>query len=84
MHPRCARAVSQLVVERQYRQSVSCNVIALADCRVTGGVSGHYSITCSSLVLSLFYTGICSEIQATPSYGQCLVPTCPDWGSFTV
>ena len=25
---RCARAVSQLVVERQYRRSVSCNVIA--------------------------------------------------------
>ena len=27
-HPRYARAVSQLVVERQYRRSVSCNVIA--------------------------------------------------------
>ena len=27
-HPRCARAVSQLIVERQYRWSVSCNVIA--------------------------------------------------------
>ena len=37
-HPRWARAVSQLVVERQYRRSVSCNVIAWADCLVTGGV----------------------------------------------
>ena len=56
-HPRCAGAVSQLVVERQYRQSVSCNVIAWADCLVTGGVSGHYniSITCSSLVFFTFY-----------------------------
>ena len=31
-HPICARAVSQLVVERQSRRSVSCNVIAWADC----------------------------------------------------
>ena len=46
----CARAVSQLVVERQYRRSVSCNVITGADCLVTGGVSRHYSETCSSLV----------------------------------
>ena len=47
-----------LVVERQYCQSVSCNVIAFADCSLTGGVSGHYSITCSSLVLFLrFYPG---------------------------
>ena len=26
-HPRCTKAVSQLVVERQYSRSVSCNVI---------------------------------------------------------
>ena len=37
-HPTWARAVSQLVVERQYRRSVSCNVIASADYLVTGGV----------------------------------------------
>ena len=37
-HSRWATAVSQLVVERQYRRSVSCNVIAWADCFVTGGV----------------------------------------------
>ena len=49
-HPRCARAVSQLVVERQYRRTVSCSVIAWADCLVTGGVSGQYSVPCSSLV----------------------------------
>ena len=54
-HPRCARVVSQLVVERQHRRSVSCIVIALADCLVTGGVSGHYNVTCSSLILFLFY-----------------------------
>ena len=54
-HPRCARAVSQLVVERQYRRSVTCNVIAGADCLVTGGVSGHYSVTCSFLLLFLYY-----------------------------
>ena len=29
--------------------------IALAGCLVTGGVSGHYSVTCNSLVLFLFY-----------------------------
>ena len=51
--PRCATAVSQLVVERQYCRSVSCNVIARVYCLVTGGVSGHYSVTCSSLVLPL-------------------------------
>ena len=45
-HPRRAGADSQLVVERQYRRSVSCNVIALADCLVTGGVSGHFTVTC--------------------------------------
>ena len=26
-------------------------IIARADCLVTGGVSGHYSVTCSFLVL---------------------------------
>ena len=50
VHPRCTRAVSQLVVKRQYCRSVSCNVIAWADCLVTGGNSGHYSVTCSSLL----------------------------------
>ena len=30
-------------------------VIAWADCLVTGGVSGHYSATCSSLVLFLIF-----------------------------
>ena len=40
-HPRCARAVSQVVVERQYRRSVSCNVIARA--LAIGGVGGHYN-----------------------------------------
>ena len=40
----------EVVVERQYRRSVSCNAIAWADCLVTGGVSGQYSRTCSSLV----------------------------------
>ena len=42
---RCARAVSQIVVERQYRRSVSCIVIAWAGCLVTCGVSGHCLVT---------------------------------------
>ena len=50
-HARRARAHGQLVVERQYRWSVSYSVIAWADCFVTGGVCGHYNITCTSLVL---------------------------------
>ena len=49
-----ARAVSQLVVEHQYRRSMWWNVIAWADCLLTCGISGHYSVTCSSLVLFFF------------------------------
>ena len=41
----------QLGVEHQYRWSVSGKVIAWADCKLTGGVCLHYSVTCSSLVL---------------------------------
>ena len=61
-HLRCARAVSQLVVERQYRRSVSCNVIAWVDCLVTGGVSGQCSVTCSSMVFLFCISLTCSTI----------------------
>ena len=68
-HPRCAWAVSQLVVERQYRRSVSCNVIARADCLVTGGVSGHYGVTCSSFgpfYIQSVWAGHSTKILSTP------------------
>ena len=74
-HPRCARAVSQLVVERQYSRSVSCNVIARADCLVTGGVSGHCRVTFSSLVLFLsyiFYPWLSIRVSILPITVGCI------------
>ena len=56
--PRRARGGSQLVVELQCCRLVLCNCIAWADCLVTGGDSGHYSVTCSSLVLFFYYSSI--------------------------
>ena len=49
-----ARADSQLVVEWQHPWSLSHNVTAWAYFVVTGGVSGHYSVTCSFLFLFSF------------------------------
>ena len=55
-----------LVVQRQCCRSVSCNIIAWADCLVTGRVySGHYSVACSSLLL-FFYKTKRSECKLSP------------------
>ena len=71
-HSRRARAESQLVVECQHRQSVSCNVIAQVDCQVTGGISGHYSVTCSLLILFLLslFLSLLVAVSLTNPYAQ--------------
>ena len=82
-HPRHARADWQLVVERQRCRSVPCNVIAWADCQVAGGVSGHYSATCSSLVL--FFAMDIQEYKERKKervtvYPWCSFADCHEWG----